>query len=276
MGVSMQEVTSELDKSCVINLDKCIERIEPPIIFRGGNAIVYKGIHRPEGTMVALKMEKFPDDESPKRILYEALVWSKLSHKNIAPLCGFTITSDGSVSLVSPWQDRGNAHDYVQNSDVDPRPLLLGIARGVKYLHCHDSGPIAHGDLKGQNILIADHGRPLLTDFGSSSLPESSGTMILRPRGGGTLMWMAPEQLGDEIASVQSDVWAFGMTALELFTRKVPFQGVSTIPGLMARIMHGGAYVRGAGNRTLHCGHRCLTSLPKSRGPPHEQGIKHI
>ncbi|KIM51492.1 hypothetical protein SCLCIDRAFT_1167735, partial [Scleroderma citrinum Foug A] len=172
----------------------------------------------------------------------EALVWSKLHHKNIVPLLGFATIFDASASLISPWQERGNAHGYVQDRKVDPRPLciqLVGVARGLDYLHSHASGSIVHSDLKGENVLIADDGRALLADFGSSFLVESSVAVTrVGPRRGGTPRWMAPELFDDKTPSVQSDIWAFGMTALELFTRQEPFQGIST-GAVMARIIRG-------------------------------------
>ncbi|KAL4069224.1 kinase-like domain-containing protein [Scleroderma citrinum] len=236
MEVSMQEhLASELAKFCV-KLDGRIGNVAPR--FSGGYAIVYKGILLPEGTIVAIKTGKSPGDKIViEHAWHEVLLWSKLCHENIASLCGFTIF-DASIALVSPWQERGNAHDYVQKSDVDPRPLLLGIARGLDYLHAHDLGPIVHGDLKGHNVLVSDDGHALLTDFGASSLTGLSLTTTLKPYRGGTLRWMAPELLDDEIASVQSDVWAFGMTALELFTRQVPFHGIF-VYGALFRIATG-------------------------------------
>ena len=60
-------------------------------------------------------------------------------------------------------------------------------------------------------MLIADDGRALITDFGFSFLAEPPVSIT---RSGGTLKWMAPEILDDGVASVQSDMWAFGMTAL--------------------------------------------------------------
>ncbi|KAL4064746.1 kinase-like domain-containing protein [Scleroderma yunnanense] len=240
MKVSVQEqVASELEKFCV-NLDEEIERIEPLISFRGGYAIVYKGILRANQTKVAIKTGKWPGGGTTiKEVLHEAFIWSKLCHDNIAPICGFTTVFDDSVSLVSPWQEMGNAHDYVQNHEVDPRPLLLGIARGLNYLHSRALGPIIYGDLKGYNILITDDGRALLTDFGTSFLAVSSGTTTLWPCRGGTLKWMAPEVLDNQNLSVESDVWAFGMTALELFTRQEPFHDISSIPRIVVRIVNG-------------------------------------
>lgn len=64
----------------------------------------------------------------------------------------------------------GNAHDYVQDTTIDPRPLvcylqnifyavvhaiviqIVDIAHGLFYLHNHTLGPIIHGDLKGVGL----------------------------------------------------------------------------------------------------------------------------
>ena len=63
-------------------------------------------------------------------------------------------------------------------------------------------------------MLIADDGRALITDFGFSFLAEPSVPVIPSISPGGTLKWMAPEVFDGQVASVQSDMWAFGMTAL--------------------------------------------------------------
>lgn len=63
--------------------------------------------------------------------------------------------------------------------------------------------------------MIAGDGRALLTDFGFSFLAESSVAVTPRLRQGGTLKWMAPELFDSgAVSSVQSDIWAFGMTTL--------------------------------------------------------------
>ncbi|KIM62069.1 hypothetical protein SCLCIDRAFT_845889 [Scleroderma citrinum Foug A] len=143
-----------------------------------------------------------------------------------------------TISIVSPWMDRGNAHDYVQNKDVDPRPLLVGIATGLQYLHGCDPNPIYHGDLKGLNVLISDDGCPLLTDFGFAFIANSSFSMDVEGSKGGSPHWMAPECFGPWedsttargntwAVTTERDVWAFGMTILELFTRQRPFPEVN-------------------------------------------------
>ncbi|KAG6326934.1 hypothetical protein ID866_12155 [Astraeus odoratus] len=152
---------------------------------------------------------------------------------------GITTKVDYTVSLVSKWQEKGNAHDYVQNKAVDPRPLVQGIANGLKYLHNHEYGKVVHGDLKGYNVLISEKGEALLTDFGLSCLANSSFSLSISPPRGGTLHWCPPEILAEDNPSTEADVWSFGMTALELFTRKDPYHGLAKGRALTARILGG-------------------------------------
>ncbi|KAG6330867.1 hypothetical protein ID866_8223 [Astraeus odoratus] len=50
---------------------------------------------------------------------------------------------------------------------------------------------------------------------------------------------MAPEITEGGELSAAADVWAFGMTALELFTRKIPFHQYRATPGVILRIFRG-------------------------------------
>ncbi|KAI6148904.1 WD40-repeat-containing domain protein [Pisolithus tinctorius] len=56
---------------------------------------------------------------------------------------------------------------------------------------------------------------------------------------GGSLPWMAPELLNNECTSIATDVWAFGMVVLELFTRLQPFHDCRTPANLMYRLSWG-------------------------------------
>ncbi|KIM60711.1 hypothetical protein SCLCIDRAFT_1216606 [Scleroderma citrinum Foug A] len=219
----------------------------------GGSTFVYRGTLEPAGTAIAVKTFRFGHKSDPsvmKSICREVHIWSKLHHDNILPVLGFTTKFDHTISIVSPWMERGNAHAYVQNVDVDPRPLLVGIATGLQYLHSYEPHPIYHGDLKGFNVLISDHGCPLLADFGFAFIVNSSFSMDVEGSRGGTLHWMGPEYFGvweDStaaegdacVATAEKDIWAFGMTVLELFTRERPFPEVNTVPQLILRMRSG-------------------------------------
>ncbi|KAI6008846.1 kinase-like domain-containing protein [Pisolithus orientalis] len=234
---------SERASRFAIDLNGQVDR-DTKEYFIGGDAIVYKGRLRPEGTFVAVKTFRFAhrgDSTVPKTILREVHVWSKLMHPNVLPLLGITTKLDSTISIISKWMSNGNAHDYVQDPKVDPRPLLLGIARGLDYLHNRSPCPVYHGDLKGLNVLISDEGHALLTDFGLSYLVNSSFSMADHERCGGSLNWMAPELLdteGNAVMTPAGDVWSFGMTALELFTRKKPFHETGHHIRVLVRILN--------------------------------------
>ncbi|KAI6108839.1 kinase-like domain-containing protein, partial [Pisolithus croceorrhizus] len=169
----------------------------------------------------------------------EVHLWSNLRHKNIQLLSGISTDFNMTVSLIHPWMEKGNAFDYVQNKSVDPRPLLLGIANGLHYLHSHESGPILHGSLRGSNVLICDDGEARLIDFGFTSLVNSTFGLPISTARVGALNWTAPECLEECEPALEQDVWSYGMTALELFTREPPFHDKPTIRVLMQRIMEG-------------------------------------
>ncbi|KAI6001464.1 kinase-like domain-containing protein [Pisolithus albus] len=209
--------------------------------LRGGFASVYHGTLFPEGSEVAIKTlhPALSDTEDGfKRLFREVHTWSKLRHENIVPMLGFSTDFDSTVSIISEWMPLGNAHDYVQNTEHDPRPLLEGLANGLCYLHGHELGPVVHGGPKGLDVMVSTDRRALLTDFGLSTLHISTFSMTVDPIWGMPLHWTAPELLGGDHASMASDVWAFGMTVLELFTRSAPFSDCSP-SSVIARITSG-------------------------------------
>ncbi|KAG6327301.1 hypothetical protein ID866_11788 [Astraeus odoratus] len=188
---------------------------------RGGTSAVYQGTYQ-KTTKVAVKTIPcfLPDVQIIKQVLREAHVWSKLSHPNVLPLLGITTDFDKTVSVVSQWMAAGNAHDYVQDKTVDPRPLIVDISRGLCYLHNHPNSPIVHSNLKGVNVLISDKGHALLADFSHSHMANSSFNLTVSLTRGFTPNWMSREiieSLGTETecsAHLESDIWAFGMTTL--------------------------------------------------------------
>jgi len=117
------------------------------------------------------------------------------------------------------------------------------VAGGLAYLHGHG---IVHGDMKSVNILVDDEHNACIADFGLARILGETG--FTTKSVGGTCRWMAYElvELSDEEeecvpqVTMESDVWAFGMTVLEILTGRLPFFHLKRDLSVIRCIMRGG------------------------------------
>lgn len=116
---------------------------------------------------------------------------------------------------------------------ASPHPQLLGVAKGLDYLH---SSNVVHGDLKGvrrslcifsdsysrrpvqSNIQVDAHGKPRLSDFGLATIARDTNSLdTATEERDTTIRYSAPEILMDtERHCKESDVFAFGMVIIEV------------------------------------------------------------
>ncbi|KAG9124579.1 hypothetical protein FRC07_011075, partial [Ceratobasidium sp. 392] len=182
------------------------------------------------GTRVAIKCVRTAisgSDRIIRHTIKELNVWSTLNHMNILPLLGVALFK-GQLAMVSEWMDQGSIVKVVNSRpELDRFGLCAQVVEVVVWLH---SKELVHGDLKGANILMTRDDIPKLTDFGLTIMHQE----VLRfsrettYRGGGTTRWMAPELFEDNpTRSYKTDVYALGMTMLEVLTGDVPFQEIT-------------------------------------------------
>ncbi|KAK7688501.1 hypothetical protein QCA50_008039 [Cerrena zonata] len=80
---------------------------------------------------------------------------------------------------------------------------------------------IRHGDLRGNNIFISDHGAAQVNDVVLTQFHEEWSEVS--PRADGRPgRWMAPEYLNSSVPTFESDVFSFGFVAIELYTGEIP------------------------------------------------------
>jgi serine/threonine protein kinase len=92
--------------------------------------------------------------------------------------------------------------------------------QGLDYLHQRNK---MHRDIKGANILLTDNGDVKLADFGIAA--QLTQTLVKRKSFIGTPYWMAPEVAAVERKggyNHQCDIWAVGITAIELAEMQPP------------------------------------------------------
>lgn len=141
-------------------------------------------------------------------------------HKNLIRLLG--LCCDDSVAFL--------LYDYLPNGSLDEKmrtkgestlstwsakyKLVIGIARGLCYLH-HDCHPaIPHGDMKAGNILFGEDMEPQLTEFGLKALVNSQSGRAFKSgsvAGTGEIDATLKEELS-------GDVYAFGEVLFEILS----------------------------------------------------------
>jgi len=97
--------------------------------------------------------------------------------------------------------------------------IILGIARGLLYLHEDSQLRIVHRDIKASNILLDEKMNPKIADFGLAKLFPEDKTHVSTVDGG-THWYMAPEHAMGGPVSEKADVYSFGVVLLELVTGK--------------------------------------------------------
>eukprot|EP00457_Paulinella_chromatophora_P001810 gb/GEZN01001812.1/.p1 GENE.gb/GEZN01001812.1/~~gb/GEZN01001812.1/.p1 ORF type:complete len:772 (-),score=95.84 gb/GEZN01001812.1/:287-2602(-) len=119
--------------------------------------------------------------------------------------------------------DAGSFKDVMEICDItlserEIAVVMLGALRALANLHRHKK---IHRDVKAANLLLTHQGEVKLADFGvccDVTFRNRRSTMV------GTPYWMAPEFLqGDDTSyDAKVDVWALGITAIELATGQPP------------------------------------------------------
>ncbi|XAR68683.1 Non-specific serine/threonine protein kinase [Bertholletia excelsa] len=192
------------------------------LLGRGGFGPVYRG-KLEDGKLIAVKklsVDKSQQGES--EFLSEVRVITSIQHKNLVRLLG--CCSDGSQQLL--------VYEFMKNRSLDlivygkseqflnwetRFQIILGIARGLQYLHEDANLRIVHRDIKASNILLDDKFRPKIGDFGLARFfPEDQA--YLSTTFAGTLGYTAPEYAIRGELSEKADIYSFGVLVLEIIS----------------------------------------------------------
>ena len=158
----------------------------------------------------------------------EAELLEMLKHPHILPILDVGI-QDGFPYLVTEYCSEGSLHRRLKRQRPHRLPveeastILTQVGQALQYVH--EQG-VVHGDLNPENILFNAKGEALLADFGIAKMLETIGRQVtFGPSPPSyTVQYIAPEQLNGT-ASKESDQYALGCIAYELFTGRPPFTG---------------------------------------------------
>ncbi|XP_074267783.1 cysteine-rich receptor-like protein kinase 10 [Silene latifolia] len=192
----------------------------------GGFGRVYKGTLS-SGEEVAVKRLSRSSLQGAQEFKNEILLVAKLHHKNLARLLGFALNQKEKLLVYEYVPNKSLDHfvfDPVKQGQLNWRSrynIILGIAKGMLYLH-QDSGlKIIHRDLKASNILLDANMNPKIADFGLARMFDYDKSQSNTSRLVGTYGYMSPEYATRGIYSTKSDVYSFGILVLEIVSGKI-------------------------------------------------------
>ncbi|CAL1372554.1 unnamed protein product [Linum trigynum] len=193
---------------------------------QGGFGLVYKG-KLSNGQEVAIKRLSKNSREGLEQFKNEVFLIAKLQHRNLVKLHGCCIEQDEQI-LIYEYLSRNSLDsllfvDESLRSSLDWRKrfnIIVGIARGILYLHQDSRFRIIHRDLKPSNILLDAELNPKISDFGMARILNGDQMERKTSRIGGTYGYMSPEYALFGRFSVKSDVFSFGVILLETVTGK--------------------------------------------------------
>ena len=205
----------------------------------GGMATVYLGHDLLLGRDVAIKSPRPQFSADPgfrARFEREARAAASLSHPNIIDV--YDVGEDDGTPFIVMELVRGQSLKEIIAADAPFHPddvaeLLEQIGGALDYAHARG---YVHRDIKPGNILIDEHGRARLVDFGiakglaDGDLTEAGASL-------GTVGYLSPEQAAGLMATPASDVYSVGVVAFEMLTGELPFAAETPV-GVAMRHVH--------------------------------------
>ncbi|CAL2253974.1 unnamed protein product [Prunus armeniaca] len=190
----------------------------------GGFGRVYKGFIPDLKSYVAVKKISRGSKQGLKEYASEVKIISRLRHRNLVQLIGWC--HERKFLLVYEFMPNGSldSHLFKEQSLLtwDARyKIAQGLASGLLYLHEEWEQCVLHRDIKSSNVMLDSNFNAKLGDFGLARLVDhgkQSQTTILA----GTMGYMAPDYLNTGKASKESDIYSFGVVALEIACGRKP------------------------------------------------------
>ncbi|XP_020521615.1 cysteine-rich receptor-like protein kinase 10 [Amborella trichopoda] len=189
----------------------------------GGFGAVYKGRMR-NGTEIAVKRLAVGSNQGIKEFKNEVKLLLKAQHRNLVRLLGCCMEG-GEKMLIYEYLPNKSLDKYLFDKRLSaildwPKRwgIILGVARGLVYLHEESVLTIIHRDIKATNILLDHTMSPKISDFGLATLIGGEGTQVKATGVAGTFGYMAPEYALNGILSPKCDVFSFGVLLLEILS----------------------------------------------------------
>jgi len=171
--------------------------------------------------------------EMRERSIREARAIARLNHTNVVRIFD-VLHADGDPWIVMEFvSSRSLEQVLAEDGPLTPAEAArIGLAVLAALRAAHRAG-LLHRDVKPANVLLADDGRVVLTDFGIATAPDDPGMtqtgVVL-----GSPSYLAPERAIDGVAGPAADLWSLGATLYTAVEGRPPYVRPSTLTTLAA------------------------------------------
>lgn len=202
---------------------------------------VYEGLWN-DTTAVAVKTLK-PGSMDPEDFLREAQLMKRLRHGKLIQLYA-VCTMEEPIYIITELMKHGSLLDYLQRDKgstlglSDQVEMAAQVASGMAYLEQQN---YIHRDLAARNVLVGENNICKVADFGLARVFMKENENVYEAREGGKfpVKWTAPEAIHDNIFTIKSDVWSFGILLYEIMTfGQLPYPGMANFQ-VMQKLLEG-------------------------------------
>ncbi|WP_238487683.1 serine/threonine-protein kinase [Actinoplanes flavus] len=170
---------------------------------------------------------------SARRTLREARAAARISHPNVVQVYDVLQLEDRTWIVMEYVPSRSLREEIAGQGRLDPyRVARIGLDLLAALRTAHRLG-VEHRDVKPANVLIADDGRVLLTDFGIAAV-DDDGVISRSDILVGSPQFMAPERAQSGVSGREADLWSLGATLYAAVEGHAPYQRGSTMATLAA------------------------------------------
>ncbi|CAG9317942.1 unnamed protein product [Blepharisma stoltei] len=196
------------------------------IIGRGAYGKVWKALHKASNTEYAIKVM------SKAKILAKKCISTVLNEQKILKFaksstltnCHYAFSDSQNLFLVLDLMPGGDLRYHLSKKlRFDEKIVKFWIANTIRCLESIHEANIIHRDLKPENLLFDEKGYLHLSDFGTAIILGNKNSKYIE----GTLGYIAPETIFQDVQTKAVDYYALGITLYEIIVGARPYEGTN-------------------------------------------------
>ncbi|KAM6288964.1 serine/threonine-protein kinase PAK 3-like [Aegotheles albertisi] len=193
-------------------------------VGEGGFGTVYAAMDLATGQEVAIKQISLQQQHIID-LINEIQIMRESKNPNVVNYLDSYLVG-GELWLIMEYLDGGSLADLVVEPCMEEGHMAAvcrECLQGLEFLHANG---VIHRDIKSDNILLGLDGSVKLTDFGLCA--RITAEQRKRSSVVGTLRWMAPELVTRKEYGPEVDIWALGITGMEMVEGQPPYADESS------------------------------------------------